>query len=100
GLMDTVIDDQSAKQATGILEKYKKDLGIDYHAFRTRKSGARKFIYFHLLVPDDWTVKKGHDLAEEIELEIVKTVPLSAVFVHLEPIEDPASFEDIELFRQ
>ncbi len=99
GLMDTVIDQESALTATNILNGYVEELGIEFHAFRTRKSGVRKFIYFHLLVPDEWTVKKGHDLAEEIELKILKEIPLSAVFVHLEPLEDPASHEDIELFR-
>ncbi|MDQ3635039.1 MAG: cation diffusion facilitator family transporter [Acidobacteriota bacterium] len=99
GLMDTVIDVDSAKKATEVLNKYKSEIGIDYHAFRTRKSGARKFIYFHLLVPDEWTVKKGHDLAEEIELKILQKIPHSAVFIHLEPLEDPTSFNDVELFR-
>ncbi|MGI8670851.1 MAG: cation diffusion facilitator family transporter [Aridibacter sp.] len=99
GLMDTVIDIDSANKAMEVLNSYKEEIGIDYHAFRTRKSGARKFIYFHLLVPDEWTVKKGHDLAEEIELKILQKIPHSAVFVHLEPLEDPTSFKDIELFR-
>ncbi len=99
GLMDTVIDDESAAKAMEILDNYKEKIGIDYHAFRTRKSGARKFIYFHLLVPDEWSVKKGHDLVEEIELKIIGKIPHSAVFIHLEPLEDPISFEDIELFR-
>ena len=99
GLMDTVIDEESAEKAMEILERYRENLGVDFHAFRTRKSGARKFIYFHLLVPDDWTVKRGHDLAEEIELKILDKTPQSAVFVHLEPLEDPTSLKDIELFR-
>ncbi len=99
GLMDTVIDEESANVALKVLNNYKDELNIDFHAFRTRKSGARKFIYFHLLVPDEWTVKKGHDLAEEIELKILEKIPHSAVFVHLEPLEDPTSFKDIELFR-
>ena len=99
GLMDTVIDQESAEKASRILDEYQKNLGIEYHAFRTRKSGARKFIYFHLLVPDNWTVKKGHDLSEEIELKILEKIPNSAVFVHLEPLEDPVSQKDIELFR-
>ena len=99
GLMDTVIDEESAEKAAEILDNCKQKLGVDYHAFRTRKSGARKFIYFHLLVPDHWTVKKGHDLAEEIELKMLDKIPHSAVFVHLEPLEDPTSLKDIELFR-
>lgn len=99
GLMDTVIKPEVTEEIIDILDKYVEKLGVDYHAFRTRRSGARKFIYFHLLVPDEWTVKKGHDLAEKIELEIHQNVPHSAVFIHLEPLEDPISFHDIELFR-
>jgi cation diffusion facilitator family transporter len=99
GLMDTVIDPVSTEKVLAILETESKERNIRYHAFRTRKSGARKFIYFHLLVPDEWTVKKGHDLSHEIELKILAALENSAVFIHLEPLEDPASFEDIELFR-
>lgn len=99
GLMDTVIDSESTEKVIEILQKYVEKLGIDYHALRTRKSGARKFIYFHLLVPDEWSVKKGHDLVDEIEEKIMQTIENSAVFIHLEPLEDPSSFQDLELFR-
>jgi hypothetical protein len=27
----------------------------------------RRFIAFHILVPGDWTVQRGHDLLERIE---------------------------------
>lgn len=99
GLMDSVIDEQSIKMVTDILNEYRNKFGIQYHALRTRKSGAKKFIYFHLLVPDDWTVKKGHDLTEEIELTILEKVSNSAIFIHLEPLKDPTSLTDTELFR-
>lgn len=99
GLMDTVIDAKSSEKAIKILEKQSENLGITYHAFRTRKSGARKFIYFHLLVPDEWSVKKGHQLAHEIEEEIVQSIHNSVVFIHLEPLKDPLSMDDVELFR-
>jgi len=56
-------------------------------------------ISVHILVSDEWTVRKGHDLTEEIEIEICRAVPESIVFTHLEPLEDPLSFEDLELFR-
>ena len=99
GLMDTVLDTDVTEIITEILDNYVEKLGVDYHALRTRQSGARKFIYFHLLVPDEWTVKRGHDLVDEIEAKIMEKIENSAVFIHLEPIEDPASFEDLELFR-
>ncbi len=100
GLMDTAVSTETQEKIEAILDGYIKEKKIDYHALRTRQSGARKFISVHILVPDDWTVQKGHDLTEEIEDEIRSAVADSTVFTHLEPLEDPSSFYDLELFRR
>jgi len=100
GLMDTAIPPETTQEIVSILDGFVEKQGIDYHALRTRQSGARHFISVHILVPDEWSVQKGHDLTEEIELEICRVVPESTVFTHLEPLEDPLSFEDLELFRK
>ena len=100
GLMDTAVSPETQGKIEEILDGYIKEKKIDYHALRTRQSGARKFISVHILVPDDWTVQKGHDLTEEIEDEIRQAVPESTVFTHLEPLEDPSSFYDLDLFRR
>lgn len=100
GLMDTVVSDEDLDKVTAILDRYASKDGVDYHALRTRQAGSRKFISFHVLVPDKWTVQKGHDLCENIEVEICKAVEYSVVFTHLEPIEDPLSWQDIELMRR
>jgi divalent metal cation (Fe/Co/Zn/Cd) transporter len=54
----------------------------------------------HILVPGEWTVKRGHDLLEIIEKRIRANFPFPVtVFTHLEPIEDPVSHEDIGIDR-
>jgi divalent metal cation (Fe/Co/Zn/Cd) transporter len=50
-------------------------------------------------VPGDWTVQPGHDLLEQVEHDIRAAVPRATVFTHLEPIGDPAAFQDISLDR-
>ncbi len=100
GLMDTTVSSETQEKIVRILDSYAARKKIDYHALRTRQSGARKFVSVHILVPDDWTVQKGHDLTEEIENEICAAVPDSTVFTHLEPLEDPSSWNDVELFRR
>ena len=99
GLMDIAVEPATQEKIVHVLDRYVREKGIDYHALRTRQSGAKSFISVHILVPDEWTVHKGHELTEEIEQEICKEIPDSTVFTHLEPIEDPTSFADIELFR-
>jgi cation diffusion facilitator family transporter len=98
GLLDTAIPDDLQREITRIMARHARH-GVRFHALRTRQAGAWRFIDFHVLVPGDWSVQRGHDLLEEIEEEVRGAVPNSSVFTHLEPIEDPASFADVHLER-
>jgi cation diffusion facilitator family transporter len=98
GLLDTSLPEETLGVIARILEAHARD-GVRYHALRTRQAGARRFISFHILVPGMWTVQRGHDLLEQIEEQIRAAVPNSVVDTHLEPIEDPASWEDTRLER-
>jgi cation diffusion facilitator family transporter len=98
GLLDTSLPEETLTKIKTILESH-GGLGVRYHALRTRQAGARRFISFHILVPGHWTVQRGHDLLEEIEERIRDTVPNSVVDTHLEPVEDPVSWEDARLER-
>ena len=73
--------------------------GIAFHALRTRRAGTRRFVSFHLLVPDAWSVERAHELSEEIEGRIRARVPGAITLSHIEPISQPASYDDIELER-
>lgn len=101
GLMDSKIPDNELKQVVKYLDSLKEDIGIDYHSLMTRTAGQRRFIFFHLLLPGDWTIKKGHDLADKIERNIIEMFdePIT-VDTHLEPIEDPSSMNDIGIYRE
>jgi cation diffusion facilitator family transporter len=97
GLMDAAVSTEDHDKITGVLEDYKESHKIDYHALRTRQSGTRAFVTVHILVPDEWTVQRGHELTEQIVSDICSAVPGSNVLTHLEPLDDPLSMEDIEL---
>ena len=99
GLMDTAIPEAEQVTITEILDKYRKQ-GIEFHAIRTRQAGARRFLSLHVLVPGEWTVKKGHQLVEQVEKEIQRAMPSVYVFTHLEALNDPAAWEDVSLGRE
>jgi cation diffusion facilitator family transporter len=98
GLLDTAIPEELQRKITDIMARHAA-AGVRFHALRTRQAGAWRFIDFHVLVPGNWSVQRGHDLLEAIEEEVRLAVPDSSVFTHLEPIEDPASFADVRLER-
>ena len=47
-----------------------------------------------VLVPGAWSVQRGHDLLEQIEKTLVARLPNVTAFTHIEPIEDPVSYDD------
>ena len=99
GLLDASISQLDQREITKLFSEYSRRYGISFHALRTRQAGARRFITFHILVPDAWTVAHAHRLSEEIESRVRSMVPNAAVETHIEPISDPASYDDQSLDR-
>jgi len=99
GLLDPAIPETERADITRIFTEYSRRYGVSFHALRTRHAGARRFISFHLLVPDAWTVAHAHQLAEEIESRIRSLVPNASTFSHIEPVTHPSSYDDIALDR-
>jgi cation diffusion facilitator family transporter len=98
GLMDTVIPAGERERVLEVLADYERR-GIQFHALLTRQAAGRRFISVHVLVPGQWSVLTGHELVEEIEGRIRAVLQGSTVFTHLEPMEDPASFQDQHIDR-
>ncbi len=96
GLMDTAIPDSELAQVRQVLDSY-SGRDVHYHALRTRQAGTRKFISVHILVPGEWPVQQGHNLVGEMEEKIRSLLPEAHLFTHLEPINDPAASQDINL---
>ena len=98
GLMDQALDAPERAQIQEVLTRYEHD-GVHFHALRTRQAGSRAFISVHVLVPGAWTVQRGHDIVEDVEEALRERLPYATVFTHLEPAEDPRSFDDTALDR-
>jgi cation diffusion facilitator family transporter len=98
GLLDTALPEDERAKVIEILDRYKLE-GIIYHALRTRQASTRRFVSMHILVPGDWTVQYGHQLLERMEKEIREALANTTVFTHIEPLEDPVSWEDDQLDR-
>lgn len=98
GLLDPAFNSNELTTVHTILDAFTSH-EISFHAVRTRKSGIRRFVSLHVLVPGDWSVQRGHELSEEIETALNASIANLHVLTHLEPKEDPASFVDIPLHR-
>jgi cation diffusion facilitator family transporter len=98
GLMDHALPEAEQAAVRAAIEA---QLGphMHYHALRTRQAGARRFADFHLLVPGHFTVKQAHALTGRIEAALRAALPELEVTVHVEPIEEPAAWQDSALLQ-
>lgn len=94
GLLDKVLPEEDNAVITQILRR-RTDGTVTFHGLQTREAGQQKFMNVHVLVPDEWTVKQGHDYIDELEAELIEALPGLTVATHLEPISDPLSYADI-----
>ncbi|SEQ75012.1 cation diffusion facilitator family transporter [Solimonas aquatica] len=95
GLMDRAWSSAERKVLDGLLQQLREQAGgaADFHAVRTRTSGAQRFLTLHVLVPGAWSVQRGHDFVEQVEHAIVAQLGAMAIVSHLEPLEDPRAYD-------
>jgi len=96
GLMDHALPAEELAEVRRAIES-RLEPGTTFHALRTRQAGAHRFIDFHLLVPGNCRVDAAHRQAVKLEESIRSSFPSAEVVIHIEPIDEPASWHDSEL---
>jgi cation diffusion facilitator family transporter len=59
-----------------------------YHKLRHRHSGRYHWVDFHVTVPADWDIARGHKVASAIEYEIEQALGEGNATAHVEPCEE------------
>jgi cation diffusion facilitator family transporter len=96
GLLDHALPLEDLRCVEAVLGRHQGP-GLAFHAIRTRRAGARRFISLHVLVPGSWSVAAGHAFCDQVERELCDALPAAHVITHLEPIEEPGSWDDEDL---
>ncbi|EGB14291.1 cation diffusion facilitator family transporter [Pseudodesulfovibrio mercurii] len=92
GLMDDSLPPEELELIAKAIQSYAGD-ECTFHGLRTRKSGPKRFIDFHLLVPGSMTVHDSHELCELIEELIHSKLSRAEVTIHVEPLESETSYD-------
>ena len=56
-----------------------------YHKLRHRHSGRYHWVDFHIMLPGDWSIRRGHEVASAIEYEIELALKEGNATAHIEP---------------
>jgi len=89
-LMDHELPDDDRRK---IIEIACAQDGVEgVHDLRTRFSGTQVFIQMHVEMDGDMPLRRAHEIADVVELEVGSAYPNSEVIVH----QDPEGVEDVE----
>lgn len=88
GLLDERLSEQEERALRRVLDRFASE-GVAYHAMRTRRSGAQRFVDLHMEVPSHLNVEEAHDLADRVEAALREEFPSLDVLIHLEPQAAP-----------
>jgi divalent metal cation (Fe/Co/Zn/Cd) transporter len=83
-LLDAAMPAEDLARVTAVLDRM-RSADLDFENLRTRESGRHRFVSLTVLVPADWTVERGHTLADDVEVAISRDLPDTDVQTHLEP---------------
>lgn len=93
GLMDHALSAEDHDRLIAVLDEF-ADEPVKFHHIQTRVAGHQQFVSMHVLLPGAWTISEGHDLTEKIEDRLRAALRAAQVITHMEPVEDPRSYED------
>lgn len=88
-LMDRELTDADRERIAAIAKSHPEVVGV--HDLRTRASGTRAFIQFHLELDRAISLMKAHVISDDVEARIVEAFPDAEVIIH----QDPAGVETV-----
>jgi len=83
-LLDASLPDDEVASVKSVLEDSKPDID-GYHALRTRKAGASRFVEVHVIVNPSMSVDESHALTDRIADGVNEKIGKTRVTVHIEP---------------
>lgn len=90
-LMDKEFSDDDREKIINAIFENKNVEGV--HDLRTRFSGMKPFIQFHLELEGSMTLNEAHAISDTVEQKILKIYPTAEVLIH----QDPYGKETVEI---
>ena len=82
-LMDREWPEEKRRRFVEIASRHPELKGI--HDLRTRSSGTRDFVQFHVWVAPDMTIAEAHKVMDEVEARLEKEFPGVEILIHTDP---------------
>lgn len=82
-LIDTKLSAAEEEKIKKVLDTYKTEI-LDFHNLKTRKSGAVRYIDFHVTVNPELTAKDIHELTKRLEKSLEDKIKNINITIHID----------------
>ena len=93
GLMDEAIEPEAMVQVHQTLAKFAQPL-VRFDHLSSRRSGQRNFLYLHMHMPPDWSLRRAAALRGEVEQALMAEVPGLRATIEMLPSDVEAHIDD------
>lgn len=83
-LLDANLDADEEDRLRGLIAAQDPQVR-GFHNLRTRKSGGRRFVEFHIMVNPAMSVNRSHKITDDLTAKIRTIMPDSLITIHVEP---------------
>jgi ferrous-iron efflux pump FieF len=84
-LLDHELPDKDREAIHRIAMNHADVLGV--HEMRTRSSGVEQFVQLHIELDGILTLRRAHDISDEVEAQIKAQFPAADVLIHTDPFD-------------
>ena len=91
-LMDREWPEEKRRELVAIAARHPELASL--HDLRTRTSGERDFVQFHVDLPGEMTVARSHDIIERVEADLLRHFPDIELLIHIDPeghVDEPGN---------
>jgi len=82
-LLDVTLSDEEVDIIKTEINRH-ENVYCNYHDLRTRKSGSKKYVDLHLVMPPTMSVKAAHDICDTLEKSIEASLKNTNIMIHVE----------------
>ena len=93
-LVDRRLPEQDVQTVHRVFDSDPHVLG--YHKVRTRMAGSTRHVDAHVMMDDDLTLLRSHQLTEALESKVREALPHSVVTLHTEPFHAECEHQQTE----
>lgn len=101
-LMDKEWPEERRRRFVEVAIRHPELIGL--HDLRTRTSGTKDFVQFHIWMDPDMTIAQAHDVHERLERELAEEFPGTEFLIHVDPegkVDEPDNpLAEADLFKE